>query len=441
MLMKHISERPTPLSELRPDLPANLVYAIERAMAKGRDDRWPDAGAFRDALAEDAVPGPAVRDARPAGDTRPAAPQRDDEVFIGAIGRFPPFPAVRAGIGIRRKRGEPGYGQTELDAWREQARLWRQQVREQKADFLIQSRDERREARHLRRLDKKGVDRTPEDRIRRVQATAFRTVGMVAFLGAINAVTSPQFPWVIFPMFAMGLELFGRITGLWTDGIPLRRLFQRQPRPVPQSAGDSRAERGALLPAPTGSPAPSAANADFAGIPREVLDGVHGAAIREAADSKAVISDVLAKLSAADRELLPEIQPTVDLLVDRVRSLAQALHQLDRDASAEAIARLEQRIAESRAMPEDAPERERRLQLLERQLATLTDLAARRTTVSQQLESASLVLETMKLDLLKLRSSGLESKLDASTGATQEARALSTDIGRIIEAANEVRRL
>ena len=56
MLMKHISERPRPLGEVRPDLPANLVYAIERAMAKGRDDRWPDAGAFRDALADSAPP-------------------------------------------------------------------------------------------------------------------------------------------------------------------------------------------------------------------------------------------------------------------------------------------------------------------------------------------------------------------------------------------------
>ncbi|HEY2849429.1 MAG TPA: serine/threonine-protein kinase, partial [Gemmatimonadaceae bacterium] len=54
MLMKHISERPRPLGTVRADLPANLVYAIERAMAKGRDDRWPDAAAFRDALAEDA---------------------------------------------------------------------------------------------------------------------------------------------------------------------------------------------------------------------------------------------------------------------------------------------------------------------------------------------------------------------------------------------------
>ena len=162
--------------------------------------------------------------------------------------------------------------------------------------------------------------------------------------------------------------------------------------------------------------------------------------IREAAESKVVIADVLAKLSAADREMLPAILPTVETLVERVRSLAQDLHQLDTDASPEAIAKLEVRVADAKALPTD-PAVERRLQLLERQLATLRDLASRRARSAEQLESASLVLQTMKLDLLKLRSSGNDQRLEASTDATQEARALSSDIGRVIDAANEVRKL
>ena len=170
--------------------------------------------------------------------------------------------------------------------------------------------------------------------------------------------------------------------------------------------------------------------------------GPHGAAVREAAESKAVIFDVLAKLSDADRQMLPDIKPTVDTLVERVRSLAQSLHQLDQDASSEAISKLEARIAKAREPGgSTAADGARRMELLERQLATLRDLAGRRVAVAEQLESASVVLQTMRLDLLKLRSSGLDSRLDASTGATQEARALSTDIGRVIDAANEVRKL
>ena len=97
----------------------------------------------------------------------------------------------------------------------------------------------------------------------------------------------------------------------------------------------------------------------------------------------------------------------------------------------------------ARPASEGAPAREgeRRLELLERQLTTLKDLASRRETVAQQLDDASVVLQTVRLELLKLRSSGLDARLDASTGATQEARAISVDIGRMIDAANEVRRL
>jgi len=50
MLMKHLSERPRPLAQLRGDLPPDLVDALERALAKGREERWPDAHAFAEAL-------------------------------------------------------------------------------------------------------------------------------------------------------------------------------------------------------------------------------------------------------------------------------------------------------------------------------------------------------------------------------------------------------
>ncbi|MDQ2952016.1 MAG: serine/threonine protein kinase, partial [Chloroflexota bacterium] len=50
MLVKHVSEAPRPLEQLRPDAPRDLVNAIARALAKRPEDRWPDGTAFRDAL-------------------------------------------------------------------------------------------------------------------------------------------------------------------------------------------------------------------------------------------------------------------------------------------------------------------------------------------------------------------------------------------------------
>ncbi|HEX5581908.1 MAG TPA: serine/threonine-protein kinase, partial [Gemmatimonadaceae bacterium] len=46
MLMKHISEVPVPLHLRRPDVPPPLAAAIERALAKKPDHRWPDAMRF-----------------------------------------------------------------------------------------------------------------------------------------------------------------------------------------------------------------------------------------------------------------------------------------------------------------------------------------------------------------------------------------------------------
>jgi hypothetical protein len=325
------------------------------------------------------------------------------------------------------------YGREALREWREQQRLWRERQRGRPPDPATLTRREQRRARREGLLG----PMTPEERVRRVQRSAVSFATTTVFLAAINMLTYPRFPWFIFPMLGMGVGLVTRIASLWVDGIPVGKIFRRQPY-VTQVL-----PAGAAAPTPAAAPVSRhrASDADLTGVPREVLEGPHGRTVRDAAEAKAMIRDVLAKLSPADRQMLPEIQPTVDALVERVRSLAQGLSQLEADASVDEIARLERRIADTRSAGADMPDGERRLQLLERQHTTLKDLASRRDAVAQQLESASMVLQTIKLDLLKLRSSGLDAKLDSSTGATQEARALSTDIGRVIEAANEVRKL
>ena len=92
-------------------------------------------------------------------------------------------------------------------------------------------------------------------------------------------------------------------------------------------------------------------------------------------------------------------------------------------------------------MPADAPDRDRRVVLLERQQMTLADLASRRETVAAQLDNASLVLGTMKLDLLKLRSTGLQSQMSDATFQTQDARAVVAEIERALEVAEEVQKI
>ena len=462
MLMKHISEQPRPLGEMRDGVPENLVYAIERAMAKGRNDRWPDAAAFRDALADQAQ--------APAGGAFSNAhtPPRAVPAWDG--GRHDAVPRIRSETGgpadvpdnasgarhggssakpwrfdpLRDDALQSTSGAEALRKWREERRAWRERNKPVPMDAEPLTRRERRELEREERAERRA-SMTPEDRIRHVQRSATSFVFMGGFLAAINFFTSPQFPWFIFPVLGMGIGLLSRLSGLWIDGIPLSRLFKRQPLREGYAAAEAaealpRGSRRERALATQGSlprlPAP-----DLSGVPRDILDGPHGATVKEAAEAKVIISDVIARLPEHERLSLPDVKSTAVALEERIRALATAMHQLDRDASPEAIRRLEQKLADARAASSDSAERERRVGLLERQQSTLKDLADRRNQVASQLENSAILLQTMKLDLLKLRSSAMESNIADSTLATQEARVVSTDIERLVDAANEVRKL
>src|SRR6185503_4563167 len=61
LLLKHVSERPPAIADLRADAPRALREAIERSLMKAPDDRWPSAAALRDALASDDPANPGWR--------------------------------------------------------------------------------------------------------------------------------------------------------------------------------------------------------------------------------------------------------------------------------------------------------------------------------------------------------------------------------------------
>jgi serine/threonine-protein kinase len=141
--------------------------------------------------------------------------------------------------------------------------------------------------------------------------------------------------------------------------------------------------------------------------------------------------------------MIPDVGPTVDALAERVGSIALTLHRLDLDLGGASLPTLEHRVATLRAEsgPEPTPEQERRITLLERQRASIAELTERRGVLAAQLESASIALQNLRLDLLKLRSSGLGSAMSDVANATQEARALSREIGHAVDAVKEVKGL
>ena len=174
-------------------------------------------------------------------------------------------------------------------------------------------------------------------------------------------------------------------------------------------------------------------------VPEELRRGPFGPIVEGAAADRAAILEIMGKLGEADRALIPDVVPAVRGLEERITALATALQRMEGTVGPGAVESLDRRLAALDAQGAGSTERDRTRTLLERQRQTVKDLADRQGTLRAQLDDAVLLLQTMKLDLLKLRSAGVQSALDDVTSATQEARALSKEIGTVLEAADELR--
>ncbi|MFP5355890.1 MAG: hypothetical protein ACLGIK_12200, partial [Gemmatimonadota bacterium] len=309
----------------------------------------------------------------------------------------------------------------EPDSWRgvrERAGLSRQELRRERAAL--------RGKESLETFGQMSV----ADRIRAFRRRSASSAATVATLAAVNLIFSPDFLWFLFPAVGMAIPLAQRLASLWADGVRLKDIF---------GAEAQKALRDAQMPGGVaGTARPSPAQLARQMVPEDVLAGPYGDQVRRAASDRLAVQEVLAKLTKADRDLIPDVAPTVDALAERVAAIAQALHRLEEDVRPSALADLEHRLAVAREQPESR-ERDQRVQLLERQRATMSDLMSRHETLRAQLDSASLVLQNMRLDMIALRSAGVQSAIDDVSSATQEARALSRDIAHVLDAAKEVR--
>ena len=352
LLLKHVGERPRPITELRPEASTSLCDVIERALAKDPDERWPTAASFRDALVGgDAAPTPWRTEQRePVRYTSPRPPAKRSAP--------PPQPVVEDGIIV-----EPAHLATLTPEQRRDIRLWHGRI-------------------HI-------LDRVKAMRGYTVLTLAAVVGGVVGFVtGVMDApplVLSP-----IVPIY-MGTKWWFRAQSLRRSGLTLRRVLL-----MPRAKW--------VLPAPQ----PSMVEKELAKLAsRDVLEGSGGAALRQAVEDRIAIMQMMGELSKTDLALLPDLTATVHALVDRVVHVAQMLHRLDEET--------DPRIARH--------------------------LEGQRATLRRQLESAGTALQSIRLDLIKFRSSGLESALADVSSATQQARALSKEIAVALEAVAEVKGL
>ncbi len=433
MLVKHVSERPRPIRERRPDVPAYLAVAIDRALAKKPEDRWSDAAEFRDALAGAQASHRRRQAWTPLSSQIPPYPSESRNAI--AVPGSPPAPAPVPSAPPSFPVPPAGMNGKELRRWyKAQRRLLRA---EERAAFDREVRVVGLKLAELKRFD----DRPLDERVIAFRHTVIGWLGWSGVLLFINAAITQGPPWFLIPSGLMFLGVLRRGSSIWSDGIGPIDAFKKGIRAklrADRGIVDARPAKGGALAAPAPAPTPEQLAASLA--PADVLAGPYGEAIKRAAADRALMRDITNAFGSIERELIPEVGPTLDALVQRVATVATTLHRLDADVSGTSLGALDQRLAALPTEP-DTPERERRLSLLQRQRASLTDLLERRRSLTGQLESASLMLQNLKLDLLKFRSSGLGSQIEDNTNATQEARALSRDIGHAVQAAEELRKL
>jgi len=407
MLVKHVSERPRPVRERRPEVPAYLAVAIDRALAKRPEDRWADAAEFRDALDS----AKASLRYRPPPAPPPLPPPMSTPLPVSISPAFPAPP--------------PGLSRGELKHWyRAQRRQSEMMIREQIAA--------------AGRSPSSYDERPLEDRVIVFRRSVVSFVAWTPILFVINMATMHRVPWFFIPSALMFLDVLRKGGSIWSDGVGPFEAFKKGIRAKLRAqrgiaAGGSAASAPLL---PPRSPEQMAAELAAA----DVLAGPHGETVRRAAADRAMMRDIVGALGPVEREMIPDVGPTVDALAQRVGALATTLHRLDADVSGASLGALDARIAALTTEPETA-DRDRRLSLLQRQRSSLHDLLERRRSLANQLESAGLMLQNLKLDLLKLRSSGIGAAIDDVTSATQQARALSRDIGHVIEAADDLKKI
>ncbi len=258
--------------------------------------------------------------------------------------------------------------------------------------------------------------------VRRTRASFISWASVSAGVLVLHVV-SGGWDWAMWGVGAWGaFGVLPQFLRLWHAGYSWRDVFQR---PVAPDGIEAQLAAAGSRPAELAA----ATSGEF---------GRQTAAIQQARSDRRAILRIMERVPKSEKKLLPDVVATVDALLGRAEELARTLHTMSGDVDSGALPRLEERIGATKRQPE-SPERDRQLNLLERQRHALTDFVTRRQLVEDQIESCVLAMQNVRFDLLRLRSAGVAAVLDDLTHATQQARALSRDVDHAIAAAGEIR--
>jgi tRNA A-37 threonylcarbamoyl transferase component Bud32 len=368
MLVKHISERPIPIEQRRTEIPQDLARAVMMLLEKDPANRFPSAAALVAALDTGHVPTFAGGGRRATGREIASAPAPR------------PHPAP-----------QDGYSAPTVEDQRRWEAPLVQQFRRKLAPYLF-----------------------------------VNAVIVVASIFGDRDFVGITVLWSIYIAY--------KYAKLWTEGYDWRdvfrqprdrelidvaddvvehsrALFDRNKRQELREQRRSRQIAGRSLVASgmgTGAPLSPGAGADGSSARRRAITSQYDGVLRGANRDRDQIIQMVRALPRSERDRLPDVERSATALADRVQALAVSLTEMERDATADPPEAVEAEIErlEAAANPLEhaaSEERVRRLATLKRQRRALADLATRRKSVTDKLETCVDALQTMRLELTRLK--------------------------------------
>lgn len=284
-----------------------------------------------------------------------------------------------------------------------------------------------------------------EERVRSYRRSFWSSIATLVFLFMVNLLVSPQFPWVIFAIVGIGIRLAHGAISLWSDGVRWRDLFTRGDVELPEPKPIFARNRGSLDHAPRErmiGDGGAGGGRDQSRAPHSVQSLKVRAMERStqrAREHHDAILKILKLLTPADRAMIPDVRPTVDALLERAVAIGESLARIEDNIDPTSLAQIDARLRTLVAEKNDSPEWEKKHGLLERQRSSVADLESRREELKVNFDRVMLLLENLRLDFVKLMSSGAQTASVEGGSVTQQAQALSRNIRHAIDAAAEVR--
>jgi serine/threonine-protein kinase len=364
LLVKHLSERPDPISDRRRGVPPDLERAVMLMLEKDPDDRFPSAAALVTALETGNVPQLPVPSARPT--SLPRVSRRAAEAA-----HYEPIDEDVA------KWDDP------------RVRKFRSQL----GPYVIIN-----------------------------SAIILVSILFGASLGFITAIWSVVMAFRYAKLWSDGLDwhhvlreprdrMFLDVVAEWFDNV--RAVWDKDKRTEVRERSKAKADyqvaatQGRRQVGAQGARRLAGSNPRGA-RPRGKLGTAGLEAVRKADEHRQDIMRWVGTLSKRDRTVVEEVPATAQALFDRIEALAVAVSELDREVAPGSAEAVEGEISalEAQANPFDhraSEDRVRRLAHLKRQRQVVNDIEKRRERSRAALDECLLHLENMRYDVIKLR--------------------------------------